>query len=307
MQQQTAIPTDSSGRELTVFGTPMFPLRVFGEDPREFDIGYVEWHWHPECEVSVVMRGAIEVECAGESIKLEVGEGVFINTDQLHAIRPVGDAASWINTVVFSADVVSGASYSTFHTKYVLPVIRNAQLHAVTLRRTSPRNCKALDGLATVIDIYEAEEFGYELDLRNILCDVWACVARECNTKVATSFVQGAYLKDLLTFIWEHYAEELTLADIAASAGVSVRTCSRAFKEQLNTTTFRYLMEYRVWQAAKMLTETDKTIVDICYDCGFSDPSYFAKTFRSITGSTPVVYRKNAANGIKGEVSSTAP
>ena len=61
-------------------------------------------------------------------------------------------------------------------------------------------------------------------------------------------------------------------------------------------TPFEYLMEYRLRMATVQLTETDQSVSQISYDCGFSSPSYFGKEFRAAMGCTPVEYRKSSAH-----------
>ena len=44
-------------------------------------------------------------------------------------------------------------------------------------------------------------------------------------------------------------------------------------------------------QATRLLIESDLSVTDICYRCGFGSPSYFGKVFRTITGASPRSYR----------------
>ena len=96
----------------------------------------------------------------------------------------------------------------------------------------------------------------------------------------------------MLQYIQAHYSEELTLEQIAASAAVSKSMCLRYFRQIIDTTPIRYLLQYRIEKAAGLLLSTEKKVGEIATVCGFSDISYFTRRFREINGCTPLEYRK---------------
>lgn len=292
--QLTQIPTDEQGRELTQFGTPMFPVAAYQNDISRFELGYVPWHWHSECEFAYVTHGALEVDFAGGNVVVEAGESVFVASDQVHAMRSATSAACRMDNIVFSPDIVSGSLYSVYHTKYVVPVLQNKEIGAIALRKTDPQNIPALEMLASAANTYASDAFSSEMRLRNILCEAWLRVAQTCSARNDAVSQQTGYIKKLLSFVHENYTEPITLEDIAKGAAVSPRTCSRAFKNQLGTTAMEYLRQYRVGKAAQMLLETDLPITDVCYACGFSNPSHFTTTMKSAMGLSPAAYRTQA-------------
>ena len=89
----------------------------------------------------------------------------------------------------------------------------------------------------------------------------------------------------------------MTLEKLAHSASISKSECLRCFRETLQTTPYRYLMDYRLSVAAKKLRETDDPVSAIAENCGFNQQSYFGKCFREKMGCTPSQYR----TGEKGE------
>ena len=87
------------------------------------------------------------------------------------------------------------------------------------------------------------------------------------------------------------YAEKLGLAQIAARAGCSVAYLSRTFKEHVGCSVYTYLTQYRLAMAERLLKE-DKSVTEVCYECGFYDCSHFIKCFKKQYGVTPLAYRK---------------
>ena len=98
-------------------------------------------------------------------------------------------------------------------------------------------------------------------------------------------------MKAMLSYIWEHYTQPITIQDIAASANISKSECFRCFAELSQTTPIEYINQFRLLQAAQALTSTNKSISDICYMTGFNNTSYFTKKFREQYGMTPKAYR----------------
>ena len=85
-------------------------------------------------------------------------------------------------------------------------------------------------------------------------------------------------IKKMMLYIRDHYSEKISLEEIAVSANISGRECLRCFRDMLNISPFGYLMDYRIRRAAGLLRETDRTVTDIAFTCGFFGTSYFGKS-----------------------------
>lgn len=97
-------------------------------------------------------------------------------------------------------------------------------------------------------------------------------------------------------FVYQHYPERVTLADLADHIHVSQTYLSRSIK-QLTGMSFTEILNYvRCEEALRLLLETDKSITTIAYDSGFSDPKYFHKYFEKFFYANPAEFRKNHKN-----------
>ncbi len=86
--------------------------------------------------------------------------------------------------------------------------------------------------------------------------------------------------------------QEMKLAGLAASAGLSPSQFVRAFREATGLPPHRYLRGLRIDKARELLEHTDLSVTDIALTCGFGQPSYFATTFREATGFSPRGWRR---------------
>ena len=88
------------------------------------------------------------------------------------------------------------------------------------------------------------------------------------------------------------YAEPLDITRLAQVASVSEAHFIRTFRATFGETPHRYLQRRRVERAMFLLSETDRTITDICLDVGFGSLGTFSRTFTEILKATPTEYRQ---------------
>ncbi len=103
-------------------------------------------------------------------------------------------------------------------------------------------------------------------------------------------------VQSVLTYIGEHYTEDLTLGGLAAVAGVSRNYLSTVFRRLNGMTVWSYILIKRIDLAKSYLAKTNRPILDIAADCGFSTAANFNKAFKSLTGLSPSAYRRAHGN-----------
>jgi transcriptional regulator GlxA family with amidase domain len=97
----------------------------------------------------------------------------------------------------------------------------------------------------------------------------------------------------VLQWLEVHAHEDLTLTDMAARAGLSVRTLNRRFHEQTGRTPMRWLTAVRIRRAQELLETTDHGIDRIARLVGFASPAHFRVQFKRLSGVAPQAYRSN--------------
>ncbi|PKR84788.1 bifunctional transcriptional activator/DNA repair enzyme AdaA [Heyndrickxia camelliae] len=98
-------------------------------------------------------------------------------------------------------------------------------------------------------------------------------------------------VRNVITFLINHYKQKILLQDIADHVGVSPYYLERLFKKETSETPRTYLEKIRVDKAAHLLKNTKLTNLDICYEVGFQSTSNYYKVFRNIKQCSPSEYR----------------
>ena len=105
-------------------------------------------------------------------------------------------------------------------------------------------------------------------------------------------------VESLDNYIRENYSEEISNTEIGAIFGYHPFYVSRMLKDKKGITLRQYVISYRFKAAKKLLMLTDKSIAQIAEETGFTDASYFAKSFKATFGITPKEYRNSFDNNL---------
>jgi AraC-like DNA-binding protein len=133
-----------------------------------------------------------------------------------------------------------------------------------------------------------------------LLLQILQTIAHSTETKTICSeglsfqysLAESERLNTIYQYILNNFTRELSLEKIAKVAHLTPNGFCRYFKSRIKKTFSRFLIEVRVGHACKLLAETNKTVAEICYECGFNNFSNFNRHFKFIAGRTPLNHRK---------------
>ena len=289
------IAAGAGGRELVQHGSALFPIACYAEDMKNYSVA---WHWHEEFEYILAEKGPLVVGVNRMRLTLQTGQGVFLNSGVFHAVEQAGAGEAMLHSGVFHPRLVGGMD-TIFWQKLVSPLLQPGAPAFFQLEETDARQREILTCLRDAWDAVAQEPFDYENRVRYRLSTALRLLGMQENgsrTKVSRQEqIAAERMKQMLRFVEEHYAEELTVERIAACAALSESACLRSFRQLLGTTPIQYVKQYRIEKAAELLLATHLRTGEIGAECGFADGSYFIKTFREIKHCTPKDYRQRFA------------
>ena len=294
--QLTDIAVAPDLHELTKHGTPIFPCAAYDEDPGKYLTGNIPWHWHEEMEIILAVEGETRVLCGETEFLLQPGEAVFANCNVLHKLkRGQSGVPCRIISLLFKPELVSSFPQSIIQQRYIAPLIKCAPFSEVLLRPDIPWQKEAIQHFRSAFSAFNSDRYGHEVLvtielMRMLLVMLENMQDRVCETDLVQN-KDSVRIKQMLGYIHDHYAEPLTVSQIAAASAISESECYRCFRKVLDSSPIDYLLQYRIRAAAGLLSSTDMSISNICFATGFNSPSYFAKVFRQELLLSPRRYR----------------
>lgn len=129
------------------------------------------------------------------------------------------------------------------------------------------------------------------LAVKLTLLNILHMLARSVQTPT-TADANSLRAERIRKYIDTHYFQPFSLETLAMKLGISSRYVNEIFKEQYGVTPVRYLTEVRIELARKLLAETDKDIVSVCFEVGYDTVSTFYRTFKNIVHLSPNQYRQ---------------
>lgn len=287
--------TDETGRELLSYGTPDFPIAFFDDDLAKISIS---WHWHNELELVLMLSGEARVYIGRHEIRMKAGEGYFANSGILHSAE-LKTKTGRQHAMIFDPHIVASEDDIIWN-RYVSPLLADENLPFLKLTPEIPWQKNVLSRMEKVWNAGAFEEDDYPLTVRSSLSLIIRDLVRNSEEDGSehpfASKVQRDELrvKKTLRYIETHYRDQVTLNDIAQSANISVSSLLRLYHDILHTTPVRHLVRHRLERAAAQLRmNTEVSVSETAYSCGFNDISYFNRCFLKMYGKTPTTYRQN--------------
>ena len=281
-QLQEQIPHDAA----------VFPVTFYCDELATLPNYAGPLHWHPYFEIATAKSGIIDYQVGQNHIILEPGDSIFVNSNMLHEIRQVsGDTPDPMPNIVFSGTVVAPET-GTIYRKYIHPIAGCDLLPFIVFRHDNSQCNEVNQMINDIYCVMREQADCYELIVqRNISC-IFEYIIRHFDTlpKFEASCLQLSAqirVRKMLSHIYEHYAEEVTLEDIAGAANISRSEAGRCFNAYMGCSPIDALIKYRLQTAHRLLNETTLTLREISYNCGFHSVNYFSRQFRKLYGYAP--------------------
>ena len=142
-----------------------------------------------------------------------------------------------------------------------------------------------------------SEKTGFKKIL--VLLEILHCLAKSEDYTIlnADGFIFEAETQDsakidiIFKYVNDNFQNHITLDEIADKVSLTVPAFCRYFKKVTGKTFTKLVNEYRVVHATKLLSESQMSIADISFECGFNNFSHFNKVFNEITGKSASKYR----------------
>lgn len=287
----TELDVFSDLSERLKYNLPNFPLYVRKGTLHQFACYAAACHWHPDLEYISVLSGSMEYFINGQTVHIDEGNGIFVNSKRLHyGFSADQTDCSYIVIAVHPSllgeETQPGKEYlqekfGPHSEDYLLLSYQISWQREVLLLMkqlfdemgNNPPNPLHLLSQATSL-------------CAGIGDHILPVFNNSCDNESWTTFWK------MVGFIHQKYDVKITLNEIAAAGMVCRSQCCKLFDKYIGLSPNSYLNGYRIQKSCEMLRETNRSISEIGIACGFQTPSYFSYLFHKEMGIVPNDYRK---------------
>ncbi|MCF7863774.1 MAG: AraC family transcriptional regulator [Kiritimatiellales bacterium] len=257
------------------------------------------YHYHPECELIHIRQGYGR-RWVGRSIThFGPGDLVFIAPNVPHIWQVAPDCPQAETFYIqFLPDFAGPGLFILPEMKPVRDMIASARggvtfskpvCKEVALRLEQIKELNSTECLLSLLDIL------YRLSMDQGRLPLGIAMGR-----TGMNQRQEERIEKVFEYINKHLNEPISQAEIAQRVHLSPAAFSRLFKSTTGKCFMGVVNELRISQACRLLDETNRTISEIAFECGYETLSHFNSKFRKTMDMTPSEYRRNL-EGVRGQ------
>ena len=246
-----------------------------------------ELHDHSAVEILLTLEGSVTYTVDDIVYQVRKGEVLIIPPDMQHALS-MGEESSRYLFLFEPEGILSMRDIKTLTPYFHRP------FH---LRDGAEAHVRIRELLLKLKDVYEKRELMWNTVCYSYLLRVYAILGQRYLNGVRNRIPDGGRIVESevitasMTYINNHYKQDLSLEDVAEFAGFSRYYFSRSFKKQTGYSFKDYLCEKRLQVATDLLIRTDKSMKDVAAESGFGSVATFNRVFREKKGCTPTQFR----------------
>ncbi|MEO0506110.1 MAG: AraC family transcriptional regulator [Bacteroidota bacterium] len=253
------------------------------------------WHIHPEYEMVFIKNGNGVLNIGSQKIPYENGVLVFLAGNIPHTDFGNQDFPNNREVVIqFKKDFISNRLDAFPELGSIQDFLEEAKDVMVfedqikTELASKFLRFEHLDDVGKLINLLDIlRKLSRTKSLENLMEGVTAPSQKHSDIK---------RLETVFEYVNTHYAQTITLSDMADKLGLTTNSFSRFFKQMTQRRFVDFLNDFRIQKAAELFKNSDDTVNQVMYQCGFTNPSYFTKQFRHYRKMTPTTYLKLLRN-----------
>ena len=246
-----------------------------------------ETHDHSAVEVVLTIEGTVTYTVDDTVYQVRKGEVLIIPPDMPHSLSMEEGSSRYL--FLFEPDAIM-----TMRDIKSIAMYFNKPFH---LRDGSEAHVRIRELLLRARDAYEKREMMWNTVCYSCILRIYATLGQQYISGIRPRTDDGMRNMDsevitaVMTYINNHYREELSLEDVARFAGFSRYYFSRSFKRQTGYSFKDYLCQKRLQVAMDLLIRTNRSMRDVAIESGFGSVATFNRVFREKKGCTPTQYR----------------
>ena len=254
-----------------------------------FQVPFFEfkWHYHPEYELTYIVKGSGYRIVGNTYENYKDGDFVLLGSNLPH---------TWTGEAI--ANEQCEAIVIQFSKEFISSFIGFEEAEAIKQMLDNSNRGIVFDGhnkmLAALTNLINAEGYNRILKLISILNELsqiqYKFIAPNTLHTIATKKSERR-INDICLFIQKHFNTAISIKQLAEQLYLTESNFCKFFKKSTGKTFSDYLNELRINEASRLLIQTDKSINQISFECGYETLSYFNRVFLKKKNTTPSAFR----------------
>ncbi len=281
--------------ETKLHGTPGFPYVVYPVHVPERLNGFPH-HWHEEMEIIYVCEGEVSVSLRNSEYVMKSSDIMLVHPQTIHAIKQYNDSSARYFNILFRFSLLESGPKDICREKYLEPIYNRELLMPEYLTEDHPLHGELEPLIKKLLVDPRRQRESEELMIKSRVLEIMYRILPYCDKAdkdSANEDIVFEKLKRSLSYLEEHYSENLTIERMAAVSNYSESHFSKLFKQLTGDSFTQYLKNYRLETALSRIRNEKTKISQIAIECGFSNLSYFSRAFNEKFKISPSEYRKH--------------
>ncbi len=259
-------------------------ILAFRFSAKNFD---TPWHFHPQHELTYIEKSSGTKFIGNFVGPYEEGELVLLRSNLPHCWKNDSDKEGNSSSIVIQWN--KGIFSRVPELESLFKLLKDASKGVIF------KKDDVIKILPEIKKMILLDDTSLYLNLQKILVNL---------SKMEYSFIsERSFIDDLPNeyttrmriihqFVDKNYQKKIYLKDVSKLINMSEQSFSRFFSKMMNRPFFTFLNEYRIQVASKLLIDTDWSVTEICFTCGYESLSFFHRQFLKFNKTTPSKYRQ---------------
>lgn len=248
-------------------------------------------HWHDDIEIVYTISGNAKHYIDGQVYVAEPNSLFITNSQSIHKVLSDVDVCDKNDKIAIVLNINNDFVKTLIPNMYSMYFLAYPSINIKSVGRIMHKLSKYIEGKYMLESYEELYLTGLVYELMYFLCKDGLRLKEEVLPIKYQKNLQR--LRGIMEYVTEHYRESIKQKEIAEKFYFTKEYFSRFFKKNTGMTFKSYLTRYRVNAARQELIDTNKTILEISLNNGFSDIRGLINAFKNIYRVTPLHYRKN--------------
>jgi AraC-like DNA-binding protein/quercetin dioxygenase-like cupin family protein len=271
-------------------------LRLLHEklSPEKFSWQY---HYHPEYELVYVMTGNGTRQVGNHISNYENGDLVLMGPDLPHSGFGLNSRGSIEQVVVqFKKDVFAPSLLQRPEMK-LINVLLDKSRYGISFGQTTKE--KVTKKLLRLLKLQPFDRFLELIHILQVLAGTEDYILLNAQVTLPTTIRKvHIRLQNIFNYVEQNYQEEINIKKVADIAHLTVPAFCNYFKKIMTITFTDFMNQFRIEKAC-ILLQQEKSVGEVCFECGFNNVPYFNKVFKNIIKKTPSEFKKTNSMAVR--------